>query len=232
MKTNDYDIFISFSMSESKTERTKSFYIAKKLSNVINNLIGVRAYFCDAELSDRKNSDFQTELMNKVSKSKIFLMILLDMADTNKPYFKSERMQFIETHGDDGSFILLANDNVLNRLSELDVFQQRTKNLDVFNLEKIDDVQKALALINNLSYEFSGSNKISNIKICKNCHKIFHNGNEIGSVCSFHPGAINSVDKLSRIRYFSCCNQRYICEGLNDIVDISPGCAEGSHLFN
>lgn len=226
MMANRFDVFISFSMTDINNQHSRSYFEAKRLFNILNNLLGIPSYFCDKYLSDREDPDFQRELMNRVANARIFIMILLDYSDTNKPYFKSEREKFVETHQESGSFIILANQTVVRRISSLDVMHRIHGHPDIFDINDIGSYQRFLNLVNTLAFPEEEKRKVNKIKICKKCHKIFHDGNEKGTVCVYHPGKLVISRKDSQLAYFSCCNQTYQIENENDIVDISPGCCE------
>lgn len=230
METKTFDVFISFSMSELDGDYSKSYYEAKKLSNILNNLLGINSYFCNKNLSERETKDFQDELMDKVEKSKIFVLILLDYSDTDKPYFKSERVKYIDTHQKEGSFIILASDKAIKRIDTLDIMKDIKYHPDIFNINDIGGYQRFLNLINHLSY-WNNVKKVNDIKICKRCHKIFHDGNDEGTTCVYHPGKLIYKSVKSLVGQFSCCNQKYIVENQNEIVEISPGCCESIHDF-
>lgn len=229
MSNNVYDAFISFSMTDADKSHSRSYFHAKRLSNVLNNLLGIPTYFCEKDLSEREDKDFQTELMARVAECEIFVMVLLDVADYSKPYFKSERDQFIKTHPECENIMILANKDVIARINTLDIMRLPKGHPDLFDIEDPVSFQKFLCLMNNAAFEKPQDRKVDDIKVCKNCHKIFHDGNEEGTTCVFHPGKL--LIKSDHLAQFSCCNQKHYIENKNDFVDISPGCCESRHEF-
>ena len=223
MKSDNFDAFISFSMTDVNGQHSKSYFEAKRISRVMNELLGIKTYFCDKELSQREDKDFQKELMNRVANCELFVLILLDYADNSKPYFKSEREKFVEVHPD-GNFIVLGTTDVIKRINNLDVIKNLTTNPDFFDLYDIASYQRFLNLVNNLAHKAGQEKIVDNIKVCKNCHKVFHDGNELNSHCVFHPGKLVYSKSHLTEPQFSCCNQKYRVENENEVVEISPGC--------
>lgn len=228
--SNEFDIFISFSLTDSDGKHSKSYYYAKRLNSIFNNFLGVKSYFCDKELSQREKTDFQEELMMRVKNCEIFVLILLDYADSVKPYFKSERVQYLNTHQNHGNFIVLGTSEILKRIDKLDVINEIKSNVDFFDLEDMGSFQRCLNLVNTLAFKANKKKKIDKIKVCKRCHKLFHDDNDIGTTCSFHSGKLEYFYKENTVA-FTCCNKKQHFDNKNEIIDISPGCCEGSHEF-
>ena len=227
---DEFDIFISFSLTDGDGKRSKSYYEAKRLNAIFNSFLGVKSYFCDKELSKRDHTDFQEELMMRVKNCEIFVLILLDYADSVKPYFKSERVQYLKTHQSHGNFIVLGTSEILKRIDKLDVISEIKSNIDYFDLYDMGSFQRFLNLVNNLACKAGNEKIVDKIKVCKRCHRLFHDDNDIGTTCSFHSGRLEYFNK-ENTAVFTCCNKKQHFDNANEIIDVSPGCCESGHLF-
>lgn len=227
MKKNTYKVFISFSMTDNEKEHTKSYFYARNLANTLNDLCQIKTYFCDSCLHEREIKNFEKELEGKIDESEFFVIILLDICDYDKPWVAKERKCFLKTHPENDGIFILANKETIKKLSNKDIMKLKKGNPDIFDIEDVSSYQKFIRTINNMA--FKNKPIVNDIKICTKCNKIFHDGNEANTMCSYHPGEQN-YDSETKTIQFSCCNQKHKAEK-NEIIPKSPGCCCEQHVF-
>ena len=91
------------------------------------------------------------------------------------------------------------------------------------------DTTSISTMLNTLNQVILKENKrVSDIKLCKNCFRIFHDHNEEGTICLYHP--ISQIKRTEKGFLFQCCNKLAEAKK-NEIPEISPGCMIGKHEF-
>lgn len=234
---NNYDAFISFSLTESTnsgTQKTKSFYFGQYLSKILNDLCEIKTYFCDKDLENREDADFKKEIDKVISKTPVFILVLFNLKDyTKKHYFAQERIQYIKTHKKNPVIYILTNNDSFNTINDSPVSELidgkiLKKHAELFNVDNIESFETFLRTINN--FILKDKKKVNDIKICRNCFKIFHDGNDEGTICCHHRHNDYSITEHKLT--WSCCNKEENIDSVNQIINHSPGCInENFHKF-
>ena len=233
---NNYKVFISFSLTEEvdkEKQKTKSFFFGQYLSNILNNLCKIKTYFCDKDLENRKQADFKKEIDSIIANTEVFFLVLFNHSDYNgKFYFAEERRKYLETHKDNRVIYLLCNNETfptINNSPAKEIVDGEDGNhAEVYNVDDVESFEKLLRTINN--YILGDNKVVDDIKICRNCFKIFHDGNDEGTICCHHSHNGADFDRFETNKLiWSCCNKEEFLTNKNEMINYAPGCIKENH---
>ncbi len=224
-----YQIFISFPRLEKEDAEelifTKEYYHAKKLYEVLENLLGIHTFFCPESLLTRKKDTFDEEIERALKEATLFLGVSLTIENENRHFVNEERRIYLETReGRKPLPYFLVSPGTKRIIESLPLYKNNSGEIALYQ-----DASSMATFFNTINTVIMKENKkIDNIKICKNCFRIFHDGNEKNSLCLCHDKDRVIIDENGF--YFPCCN-KHIKAKKNELLEVSPGCLEKEHKF-
>lgn len=233
----DYDVFISFPLTERKssfkeTINTKDFYIAKKIHSVLQNLLRVNTFFSDVSLLNNDKTDFWAKIHEVIPRSSVLVIVLTKAKDYERFYCAEERRLYYDSHPmDKRKVFFVCSKSVKRHVKEFDIFDVAEGKPEIILWEELRQQQKFYNFINN----YFGKNepgKDEEVLICTKCEKVFYKDNHIGTMCVHHDKSEIKVDEKALTVRFHCCNKVIQIENKNALFDIAPGCVEEpNHTF-
>ena len=226
---DQYQVFISFPRLENENSEemvfTKEYYHAKKVYEVLEYLLGIHTFFCPESLLRRKKDTFDEEIARALKESTIFLGVSLSLENEGRFFVNEERRIYQETReGRKPLPYFLVSPETKKVIENLPLYKNNSGEIALYQ-----DSSSVSVFYNTINTVINKDHKkVDDIKICKNCYRIFHDGNEQHSLCLSH-----DKDKVIAEEdgfYFPCCNKHVHAEK-NELLEVSPGCLEREHRF-
>lgn len=239
MKIEKYDVFISFPLIErnsklSQTINTKDYYLAKKLYVTLSHLLKVKTFFSEETLLNNNKSDFWEKIEEVIPNSKVLVVILSKESDYSREFCRMERELYLKREPEKIKIYFLVSKEVHKNINKFDIVNLEKGKPEVIEYDNIPKMERFYNEINNYFKKNEKGNH-REVKICRNCRKIFYKGNEINTTCIHHDIADVRHSHVGTKHYvqFNCCNKKIELPNKNAPFEISPGCIEElAHKFN
>lgn len=229
MSQSKYRVFISFPRleREDKDEEvyTEEYYFSMWLYHTLEDLMGIHTFYCPYSLKERKEETFSLEIKRAMEECDIILCVSLDPNNEGRKYVEEERKLYIDTRNKRKPMPYFVVSSSTKSLIEKSIFYTSFDS----EMALYKDTTSISTMLNTLNQVILKENKrVSDIKLCKNCFRIFHDHNEEGTICLYHP--ISQIKRTEKGFLFQCCNKLAEAKK-NEIPEISPGCMIGKHEF-
>ena len=176
-------------------------------------------------LKERKEETFSLEIKRAMEECDIILCVSLNPNNEGRKYVEEERKLYIDTRNKRKPMPYFIVSSSTKSLIEKSIFYTSFDS----EMALYKDTASISTMLNTLNQVILKENKrVSDIKLCKNCFRIFHDHNEEGTICLYHP--ISQIKRTEKGFLFQCCNKLAEAKK-NEIPEISPGCMIGKHEF-
>lgn len=229
MTQNKYRVFISFprlEREESENEvYTEEYYFSLWLYHTLEDLMGIHTFYCPYSLKDRKEKTFSLEIERAMEESDVIICVSLDPANEGRKYVEEERRLYISTRkGRKETPYFVVSSATKAMIEKSDFYTSYDSEMALYK-----DASSIATMLNTLNQVILKDEKrVHDIKMCKNCFRIFHDHNEEGTMCLYHP--VSQIKHTEEGFLFQCCNKLDDAHK-NEIPEISPGCMIGKHVF-
>ena len=239
MKKYEYDVFISFPLTErndklTSTINTRDFYVSRRIYETLTHLLNIKTFFSEETLLSNNKSDFWDKIKEVVPKCRVLVVILSKDTDYDREFCKLEREIYLNRDPNERKIFFLVSEKTHKKIKTYDIMNIEQGKPEVIRWQSISQQQRFYNEINNF-FEHNSKGNFKEVKICKNCHKIFYKGNEKGTICVHHDESSIRKDHKGKKYFikFNCCNKIVHLENRNCLYDLSPGCIEErNHEFD
>ena len=224
----EYKVFISFPreervFSEDKTKYTREYYFSMHLYDILEHLLNIHTFFSPVSLLERNKTTYDKEIEKAIEESTIFISVSIEAKNEGRTWVNKERDDYIKSrNGREALPYFIFSRETIKIIEDTHIFKDNHSVASPYY-----DMHRIAEMLSYIEQKV-GDGSIKDIKICNRCHRIFHDGNEKGTTCLYHP--LKPIEKEDEF-IFECCNRHTKREDKEGPM-FFPGCKEaGEHDF-